>query len=281
MSNRKILIVGGDIRQIYCGEKLSESADVYFIGFENADIQPKIPAEKSCGYALLPISPPTASGELSTPLSDKKIFTTDISQYLTDNAVIFTGIHPEKTAAFFPDFTVISYTEQEDFALKNAISTAEGAVMTALENLSVTLNGLPVLIVGMGRISSALVNILKGFGADITVAVRNSRGRAKSAIFGVKSIFTEDISGEFPLVFNTAPNLVFTEDKLRKFPDNTIFIELASKPYGFDFQMGEQLNKKIILASGLPAKKAPVTAGYDLADTISAIINERGTAYDR
>jgi hypothetical protein len=45
--------------------------------------------------------------------------------------------------------------------------------------------------------------------------------------------------------------------------------------------MGEQLDKKILLASGLPAKKAPVTAGYDLADTISAIINERGTAYDR
>lgn len=281
MSNRKILIVGGDIRQIYCGEKLSKSADVYFIGFEKADIQPKIPREKSCGYALLPISPPTASGELSAPFSNKKIFTADILSYLTDNAVIFTGIHPEKASVFFSDFTLISYTEQEDFALKNAISTAEGAVLTALENLNVTLSGLPVLIVGMGRISSALVSILKGFGADITVAVRNSRGRAKAAVFGVKSIFTEDISGEFPLVFNTAPNLVFDEKKLRKFAENTLFIELASKPYGFDFQAGEQFHRKIILASGLPAKKAPVTAGYDLADTISAIIGERGIAYDR
>lgn len=280
MSNRKILIVGGDIRQIYCGEKLSESADVYFIGFENADIQPKIPPQKSCDCVLLPISPPSATGELSAPLSDKKIFTADILPYLAQNATILTGIQPEKAAAFFPDFTVISYTEQEAFALKNAISTAEGAVMTALENLSVTLNGLPVLIVGMGRISSALVNILKGFGADVTVAVRNCRGRAKAAVFGVKSIFTEEISGEFPLVFNTAPNPVLTADILKKFSENTLFIELASKPYGFDFDSCEKLGLKVIVASGLPAKKAPITAGYDLADTISDII-ERGTAYDR
>lgn len=281
MSKKKILIAGGDMRQIYCAERLSQIADVYLLGFENADIQPKIPEKGSCGYAILPISPPSSEGELSAPLSDKKLSAEDISPYLADNAVIFTGIKPEKTADFFPSATIFSYTEHEAFALKNAISTAEGAIMLALEELPVTVSRLSVLIVGMGRIGTALVNILKGFGADITVAVRNSRGRAKAELLGVKWISTNKISGAYRLVFNTAPNLVFTGEVLGKFPENTLFIELASKPYGFDFEKCGELGRKIIIASGLPAKKAPVTAGYDLADTISDIVNERGNAYDR
>lgn len=281
MSDKTILIVGGDIRQIYCGQKLSRFFNVYYKGFENADISEKIPDGTKFGYVILPVPPPTEAGEISAPFGDEKLYTADIAPYLADDAVIFTGVNPGKTAEFFPACKVISYTEQEDFALKNAISTAEGAIMLALERLSVTMNGLPVLVVGMGRIGTALVNILKGFGADITVAVRNGKGRAKAAISGVRAISTEEITGEHTLVFNTAPNLVFTGKIIEKFSEDTLFVELASKPYGFDFKKGEQLNRKIILASGLPAKKAPITAGYDLADTIISIIMEGVNAYDR
>ena len=165
---------------------------------------------------------------------------------------------------------------EEAFSLKNAISTAEGAILQALQELPVTLSGLPVLIVGMGRIGTALANILKGFGADITAAVRNGRGAAKAALLGVKAISTDDITGNFSLVFNTAPNLIFTEELIADFPENTIFIDLASKPGGFDFKGAEAMGRKVIHALGLPAKKAPVTAGYDVADTIIDIINERG-----
>ncbi len=276
MSDKTILIVGGDIRQIYCGRKLSRLFDVYYKGFENADISEEIPDGTKCGFAILPVPPPTETGEIFTPLGDEKIYTADIARYLADDAVIFTGINPEKTAEFFPSCKVVSYTAQEEFALKNAISTAEGAVKIALEKLSVTLNGLPVLVVGMGRIGTALVSILKGFGADITAAVRNGRGMAKAALLGVKSISTEEITGEYALVFNTAPNLVFTGEIIEKFPEDTLFIELASKPGGFDLDYAESINRKIIQAQGLPAKKAPITAGYDLADTIIPIINRKG-----
>ena len=46
--------------------------------------------------------------------------------------------------------------------------------MIALSELPVTLSGLKILIVGMGRIGTALTEILKGFGADVTAAVIGS-----------------------------------------------------------------------------------------------------------
>lgn len=273
MNRRNILIAGGDIRQIYCGERLSRDFTVSYAGFDKSDITS---ANEKYGCVVLPVPPPDSTGKIYTPLWDKSLYIADIKALLTDDALIFAGTNPDKTAEFFPYHKVYSYAEQEAFSLKNAISTAEGAILLALQELPVTLSGLPVLIVGMGRIGTALANILKGFGADITAAVRNGRGAAKAALLGVKAISTDDITGNFSLVFNTAPNLIFTEELIADFPENTLFIDLASKPGGFDFKGAEAMGRKVIHALGLPAKKAPVTAGYDVADTIIDIINERG-----
>ena len=281
MSRKNILIAGGDIRQTYCGEKLSGQYRVYYAGFDSAHRPEPLPDTDKCSYAVLPVPPPDNSGKIYTPLSDKPLYTADIGNMLSADAVIFAGTAPEKTAGFFPSHKVISYTQQEELALRNAVSTAEGAVMLALEQLPLTLNGMSVLIVGMGRIGTALGNILKGFGSDITAAARNGRGFAKAELSGLKHIHTDNITGDFRLVFNTAPQLIFTEELLEKFPENTLFIDLASKPGGFDLTAAEKLGRKVIHALGLPGKKAPVTAGYAVADTIMEIINERENAYDR
>lgn len=279
---KNLLIAGGDLRQIYCAYQLCEHFNVYYTGFDNTNFSgntavfPVSEMNGKADFVILPVLPPDGKGKLTAPLYSHSLYVSDISPYIAENALIFTGTDKAKTAEIFPENEIIAYMQSEELALRNAIPTAEGAVMLALENLPVTLNGLPILIVGLGRIGTALANILKGFGADVTVAVRNGKGVAKAEICGIKSVCTDKITGDFPLIFNTVPNLIFTADLLAKFPDNSLFIELASKPYGIDMTSAEKLGKKVILAQGLPGKTAPVTAGKALATVIVRTIDERG-----
>ena len=148
-----------------------------------------------------------------------------------------------------------------------------------MENLPVTLNGLPVLIVGLGRIGTALAEILKGFGADVTAAVRNAAGAAKSRILGIKSICTKDMDGSFGLVFNTVPSQIFDGARLEMFPWETLFIDLASRPGGFDMNAASIQGKKVLWALGIPGKSAPVTAGKYVGETVINILEERGACH--
>lgn len=275
---KKILIAGGDMRQIYCAHHLSTNYDVYTAGLDrknfpdgidlpNADLDTT--EEFDC--AVLPIPLPDESGMLRTPLYSGILTVQDIDKLVKKDGLICTGMNGERLKKFFPNKKIFPYMEQEELTLRNAFITAEGAVMTALENMSVTLNGQSVLIAGMGRIGTSLAMILKGFGADITALVRNEKGAAKAEISGIKPIYAENIHGGFGLVFNTVPSLVFTADMLEKFPEDTLFMELASSPGGFCADPP----RNIIQAQGLPGKTAPKSAGIALAETIhKAIIKE-------
>ena len=267
---KNILVAGGDMRQIYCAEKLSAKYSVDVIGFDE-----KQPDNKFYDCIVFPVVPLDSDGNISAPYSRKRINPEDTANMLKSHGIVFAGKPDSRFREIFSNFPVYDYMEREDTSLKNAVPTAEGAIAIALENLPVTLNGLKVLIVGFGRIGMALAEILKGFGADITTAVHNEKGTAKARICGVKSVYTDKMNTDFGLVFNTVPELIFDSELLKKFEDSTLFIDLASKPGGIDFSSAYELNKKVIWALGLPGKTAPVTAGQIIAETIDNIITER------
>lgn len=283
---KKILIAGGDLRQVYSAVRLSDKYDAAIIGFDEEYIshqstlhRAELSEEKAYDYALLPVPPIDDEKMLNTPCSDRSITAAEIKKLLKPEGIIFAGKVDRKTSAFFSDFTIYDYMEREELSLLNAIPTAEGAVQIALEELPVTLSGIKVLIVGMGRIGTALAGILKGFGADITVAVRSAQGTAKAKIAGIKSCCTTETDTDYALVFNTVPSMIFNKELLGKFGENTLFIDLASKPGGIDFEAAAELGLKAVWALGLPGKTAPITSGEIIADTVSNIISERGEAY--
>lgn len=283
---KKILIAGGDLRQIYSAVRLSDKYEASVIGFDEEYLtqapglhRADMSEEKAYDYALLPVPPLDDQNVLNTPCGSCEIRAEEIKKLLRPDGIIFAGRVDRKTAAFFSDFKVYDYMEREDLSLLNAIPTAEGAVQLAMEELPVTLSGLKVLIVGMGRIGTALAGILKGFGSDVTVAVRNAQGTAKARISGIKSCCTAEMSTDYALVFNTVPSLIFNRDLLKKFSGDTLFIDLASKPGGIDFEAAAQLGIKAVWALGLPGKTAPITSGEIIADTVSCILSERGEAY--
>jgi dipicolinate synthase subunit A len=287
MKRTKILFVGGDMRQLYCAARLSKEFDVSLLGFDEDIIPEELKlkiADRSKKHRydciVLPVPPMNNEGTIFAPCSSTVISTSALDEMLTADGVIYAGKADEKLRKALPDREIYDYILSEEMSIKNAVPTAEGAVQLALEELPVTLNGLKVLIVGMGRIGTALTEILKGFGADITAAVHNSRGTAKARLHGVKSIHTKRINGKYDLVFNTVPKMIFDSEMLKKFEKNTLFIDLASKPGGVDFDAALQFGIKAIWALGLPGKTAPVTSGEIIAETISSMISERSEAVE-
>lgn len=284
-AKEKILIAGGDLRQIYCAQRLAEKYDTAITGFDEKYIVPDCKlnivsptSTAAYDYAVLPVPPLGEEELLNTPCSEEKVSVKQIKAMIKPKGIIFAGRVDDKLRSLFRGMTVYDYMDREELSLLNAIPTAEGAVQIAMEELPVTLSGLKILIVGGGRIGTALINILKGFGADITVAVRNARGTAKARIAGVNSCCTNNMDTDYALVFNTVPSMIFSREQLKAFGKNTLFIDLASKPGGIDFEAAAELGIKAIWALGLPGKTAPITSGEIIADTVSGIISERGEA---
>ena len=59
------------------------------------------------------------------------------------------------------------------------------------------------------------------------------------------------------IVFNTVPFLILSKEKLILMNSEAIIIDLASKPYGTDFESAKKLGIKAQIYSGIPGKIAP------------------------
>lgn len=279
-SKFKILIAGGDMRQVYCSRRLAAAYNTSIIGFDK-DLVPDtlstahLPEEASFDCAVLPVPPLDITGNINSPCFSGNLSAQNIKSLIKPGGIIFAGRTDRHLREAFKGYEICDYMEREDLNLKNAVPTAEGAVQIALEELPVTLSGLKVLIVGMGRIGRAIAEILKGFGADATAAVHNAKGAANARIHGIKSICTDKIDSGYALVFNTVPHIIFGRELLGRFDESTLFIDLASKPGGIDFDAAAELGIKAIWALGLPGKTAPVTSGEIIAETVSGILSGR------
>ena len=174
----------------------------------------------------------------------------------------------------------VDYAVREEFAVNNAVLTAEAAVGIALEKRERSLFGARCLIVGYGRIAKALAKLLVGFGAQVQVAARKPADLAWIAIAGAAAVPMTRLNDSLPqveIVFNTVPVPLLGEQELVRLGPGALVIDLASRPGGVDRDTAAGMGIPVIWALGLPGKTAPVTAGEILADTIRNIVEEKNT----
>ena len=286
---KTFLVIGGDLRQIYLASRLSKEYEVNLIGFTKNLINDSnikifenpvdytVPAD----YAVLPI-PASADGvTISCPFLKQNISLDLVKTLVTEGGTIFGGKMDNRLKRFCDEngFIGVDYLDREELAVANAVPTAEGALQTAMEELPVTIFGAKVLIIGFGRIGKVLTKMLTDLGADVLVSTGSYEKTEWIKIYGAKAISTsklDKVIGDFDLIINTAPAVVLDRSKLAKIPDNTLIIDLASKPGGVDFESAKTLGKKTIWALSLPGKVAPKTSGEIIANTILNILEERG-----
>lgn len=153
------------------------------------------------------------------------------------------------------------------YAAQNADITARCALRLAAGKLEETLAGLPVLILGWGRIGKCLGRHLRSLGADVCVFARNPKDRGLLAALGYKALDRAEMLAALPdirLVFNTAPELVLSEADTQSC--GALLVDLASRR-----GIGDP---RALWARGLPGKLAPLSSGRLMAQTVCRLWKE-------
>ena len=225
---------------------------------------------------LLPL-PCEKDGALFAPLSAVRQGAAEtMAAAAAPGTRVFAGRAPEPLRALCRrrGLPLTDYLHREDFALRNAELTAEGALELLLQGEN-ALRGSHVLIAGFGRIGRRLAGKLTALGALVTVAARRPEERALAELMGCRTLrFSETaVPAIWDAVVNTVPAPVFGTPELEAFGDARL-LELASAPFGFDPAAAEALGRKISLCSGLPGKCAPAAAAAALRDTIYAVLED-------
>ncbi|HAQ39492.1 MAG TPA: dipicolinate synthase subunit DpsA [Clostridiales bacterium] len=174
----------------------------------------------------------------------------------------------------------ISYYDlmkDENIALLNAISTAEGAIAEAIFKSNINLHYSNVLVLGYGKCGSVLSSKLKALGARVTVAARKESALTEAYTNGLDyvKLGTELDISNFNFIFNTIPALILDEKILLSVSPDATIIDIASAPGGIDYECAKKLNLNAHLCLGIPGKTAPKSSAEFIAKAIIPILKER------
>ncbi len=252
---KNILLIGGD-RRIRTAEKIFSSHDfnTSTLGLyegDSGDIG-------SADIVVLPV-PATRDGRtVFCPLTERKIGL-DIIKSARQDAEVFAGGAVDSGGRAFTNLL-----ELDDFALLNAVPTAEGAIATAISRTPFTLWNARVLVIGMGRVAKVLISRLSGFSCLLTVACRSGRDFGLLEATGREFIHTKEIkenAHRFDVIFNTV-DLPLLDGAAGL--ESTLIIDLSTAGALSD----PRSHSGYLKLPALPGKIAPDTAGEIIARTV-------------
>ncbi|MDF3003748.1 MAG: spoVFA [Oscillospiraceae bacterium] len=277
-----IAIFGGDRRQIYIAKALVEkgySVCTYQLAeavSEENETQLHTFDEvfDRCGVLIGP-----------TPLS-KNLMPVDqlipvFEKRLNKQHLLIGGVIPLALVQFC-DQNKIEYCDlmkNEKIAISNAVATAEGAIMEAIQASPINLHKSSCLVLGYGRCGRVLAEKLKGMSAQVAVAARSQEALAYAAASGMRPVHLSEIKHVLPecdFVFNTIPVLILDGSHVKLLRDDVVIIDISSAPGGVDYEATEKRKLNARLCLGLPGKVAPKTSAEILVDEIILKLKERG-----
>lgn len=273
---KKIIIVGGDNRQIKLRECLIRhgfEVDLFNTGDKIEDIS-------LYEYVVLPI--PISKDGVSIYGSDKN-FSVSIDELccnLSPEQNVFGGMIGESVRKKFHEKGICykDIQENENFVIGNAHLTAQGCLRLLLENTEKYIVGSKALIIGFGKVASALSMILKSLGLDVYIAARSSKQLQIAKCFGYKTLKLSNIASSicyFDYVFGTVPANVLTKDSVNLLRDDCVYFELASAPYTAKKEDFIALNKHYVFGGSLPGKYLPQASAQMLSDYILQFISRQ------
>ncbi len=282
----KILVFGGDARQLYMAQALgTEGFLVDLCGFDSRCNQPfpcRAPERLDyAGYDMIIFPIPVSKDQrfFHLPLFDREIPLETVLHTLCAGQTVVGGMFPEdwKRALSNRGIRVFDFCDREEFSIRNAIPAAEGAIALAMNETPFTLHGAECLVVGNGKVGKMLSKMLCGIGAKVTVSARKNEDLAWIAANAQTPLPTQQLEREaerFDVIFNTVPHPILNGNVLRRVKKHCLLIDLASKPGGIDFECAKTLGLNTVWALSLPGTVAPETAGIIMKDIIMDIDSE-------
>lgn len=285
MNIQRILVCGGDTRQLYAADALiKKDFHVTVAGFEQSgrarqfeNVPELTSAVAGCDAVVLPL-PVTRDGtHVNTPLSEREIELDALLAALRPGQTVFGGVMSaeleEKLRA--KGVRVIDYYAREELITANAVPTAEGTLKVIIESTPGMVQWSHAAVTGFGRTAKALVRVLTAVGANVTVFARRSTAWAQAQAWGCAACPFQNLpalAGTFDFIVNTVPARVIDEPVLRRMQPDCPVIDIASPPGGVELEAAKKCGIRVIPALSLPGKYAPRTAGEIIADTIANLI---------
>lgn len=262
----KICIIGSSKRLKILEENLIKANhSVEHIGSYN-ELNDSISAD----FVVLPIPTINQDGYINLDGENKLLPSELFSRISPESKMISCGFN-------HPDYKTEDLNLRDDFAYLNAVPTAEGAILYALQNTELSLYESEILITGFGRVAKVLGDRLKAFSTNITVAARSVKDLSYALALGYKTIHLRELkesAKRYNIIFQTVPSLIFSKEILDVMNEKNTIIELSSKSIGTDFEYAKSRNVRVVHAPALPEKVLPQTAGNILTKCILSIITE-------
>ena len=286
-------ILGGDRRQSVIAQRLLLLGHVVrTFGTSNIDLGSSgvevcfsvKKALEECDVIILPLPASRDGINLNMDSEDikEKIKLSDIADISLKEKCrcIVGGMLPKSffDYAMGRDIKVLDYYKEESLQRKNALPSAEGAIMLAMQNTDTVFEGMDVLICGYGRIGRIIALKAKKLGANVKVAARREEVLCDIAMSGYGALhidsnsdMTEAVNSS-DVIFNTVPSTVINKQILDHVKASPLYIEIASSPGGIDLVAAREKGIRIISAPSLPGKYAPISAGEYIFETIIELL---------
>jgi len=194
-----------------------------------------------------------------------------VLEILCKKSIVFCGNVDEETRLLMCEREIEYHNllKDEEYVLKNAIPTAEGALQMALSNTVTTIKNSIVSVLGFGRVGKYVTKLFKDVGAAVTVFTGDQTEYAAAYIYADKVYDLRELNEKAlssNIIINTIPaSYLDNYALLRK---DVFILELASKPFGIDLEKCKKFCLNAADAPSLPAKTAPKSAALYLKESI-------------
>ena len=280
----KIAVIGGDKRQVYLARILTKKGyEVTVYGLCERAHDERIQEAASLKEAMQEVDaavgpvPFIRSGRITGTCEAPDINIETLFDKLPENADFFAGNIPDEVRRYAQGKGIRAYDMMKDelVAARNAVATVEGVVAEAITRSPVNLTKSRCLVLGYGRCGRTLTRLLKSFLCRVLVFEKDMT-RAADAFVVTDGIVTEtdltDAIGNVDFIFNTVPERILPEERLRHVGESTWILDIASVPGGLDYRAAEALSVNAVLLPGLPGRYAPASSAVILADFIESHI---------
>lgn len=263
MQGEKFLLIGNDKKMQACANRLIQRG--YFATCcEKEEIGNILPFYPNI---ILPL-PTLANGIISgTGLSSE-----GFAELLGKTQRVFYG-----NLSYNPfGERALSYYN-ESFLVKNSRLTAQGTLRIILENTDRDIYSMKAAVLGYGRCGKAICKVLQSNGADVVSVSRSHYSTTVAENEKLSTMRFEEFFGNiqnFDVIVNTVPYNIIGKAAAERLTKKNLYIEIASKPYGFNINETDKYNFRYILAESLPGRFTPASAGENIADTVIEMIKE-------
>ena len=283
--SQTIVFLGGDNRQKYIMQHLSSLPFIYN-NYSTIDlIYPKsdtldtiLNAVNKANVLIAPL--PIAADGLNIKITTShqnqaniSIPFKDIVNELPYKSIVFAGGFSENMTAqmSIKNIKYYDYLKCECVQTKNAVATAEGTIMKAIEESIINMQGSNCLVLGYGKCAKVLAKKLRALDANVTICARAQESLCEASSWGYKTVHLNGLIksiSNYDFIFNTIPTVILNQEVINNISIDTVIIDIASVPGGIDYEYASKKNIKAFHYLGIPGKISPKTSGYILGEFI-------------